>query len=71
MDLVSSSPGGAGWGPSTVFCLQLIWKEVANTGIQELLEPLNLELKQPLEKVSAWAGQPRVSCVCSETPTRL
>ncbi|XP_034524422.1 maestro heat-like repeat family member 5 [Ailuropoda melanoleuca] len=50
MDLVSSSPGGAGWGPSTVFCLQLIWKEVANTGIQELLEPLNLELKQPLEK---------------------
>ncbi|XP_073748843.1 maestro heat-like repeat family member 5 isoform X1 [Callorhinus ursinus] len=29
---------------------QLIWKEVANTGIQELLAPLNLELKQPLEK---------------------
>ncbi|XP_034868167.1 maestro heat-like repeat family member 5 [Mirounga leonina] len=29
---------------------QLIWKEVASTGIQELLAPLNLELKQPLEK---------------------
>ncbi|XP_004405643.1 PREDICTED: uncharacterized protein LOC101375189 [Odobenus rosmarus divergens] len=29
---------------------KLIWKEVANTGIQELLAPLNLELKQPLEK---------------------
>ncbi|XP_047584221.1 maestro heat-like repeat family member 5 isoform X1 [Lutra lutra] len=29
---------------------QLIWKEVADTGIQELLAPLNLELKQPLEK---------------------
>lgn len=54
-----------------MFCPQLIWKEVANTGIQELLEPLNLELKQPLEKVSVWAGQPRVSCVCSETPPRL
>ncbi|XP_059024692.1 maestro heat-like repeat family member 5 isoform X4 [Mustela lutreola] len=29
---------------------QLIGKEVADTGIQELLAPLNLELKQPLEK---------------------
>lgn len=52
MELVSSSLGWGGWGPSPVSCLQLIGKEVADTGIQELLAPLNLELKQPLEKVS-------------------
>ncbi|KAF3822795.1 hypothetical protein GH733_008169 [Mirounga leonina] len=56
VDLVSSSPGWVGWGPSPVFCLQLIWKEVASTGIQELLAPLNLELKQPLEKVTGVAA---------------
>lgn len=67
--MVSRCPGWVGWGPSPVFCLQLIWKEVASTGIQELLAPLNLELKQPLEKVSAWAGLPRVP-MCAPRPPR-
>lgn len=52
MHMVSSSLGWGGRGPSPVLCPQLIGEEAADTGIQELLAPLNLELKQPLEKVS-------------------
>eukprot|EP00071_Canis_lupus_P048949 XP_022282506.1 maestro heat-like repeat family member 5 isoform X4 [Canis lupus familiaris] len=43
-------PRAGHWGPSTVFCLQLLWKEVADPGIRELLAPLNLEPQQPVEK---------------------
>lgn len=56
VDLGASSTRRVGWGLSSVFCLQLIAKEALSAGIQELLAPLNLELKQPLEKVSAWGG---------------
>ena len=39
-------------------CPQCITKEVPDATIQELLASLNLDLKQPLEKVSTWVGLP-------------
>ena len=45
-------------GLSTVRCLQLIRKKVLDASVQELLGPLNLDFKSPLEKAGAQAGLP-------------
>ena len=67
----SSFPRRVGWGLNTVFRPQLIRKEVPNAGLQELLAALNLELKQPLEKVSAWGGASRGLLRVLRAPGRL
>lgn len=51
-----------------MFCLQLLWKEVADPGIRELLAPLNLEPQQPVEKVSGWAACPGVPTSAQRRP---
>lgn len=57
-------------------CPQLVREEaVAGADIQELLATLNLDLKQPVEQVSAWGSlgrlRPRGSCPSPASPKGL
>lgn len=77
--LVSVPPALGVGGLSTALCLQLIRREkVLDASIQELLEPLNLDFKSPLEKVGAQVGLPGLptgvarrplgGCDCTDHP---
>lgn len=81
------SPGGALSAPRTLgshgqlggaercaLCPQLIKEEAASgTDMRELLDTLNLDLKQPVEQVSAWGslgkpGEAATSCPSPASP---